>query len=153
MELRIRKCARTIVVNDLNEVLMIKHRDKTPANPLRPDILEYWVPPGGGVEENETFEEAAIREFREETGLVISSVSSCIFQQSLKIDFGSGLMKTDERFFYSRIMGSPSPSIIGVPEMENIADAAWIPIESILNSSETFFPEGLYTLLMNVIET
>ena len=37
-----------------------------------------WVPPGGGVEPGETFEEASLREFGEETGLSLARVGPCV---------------------------------------------------------------------------
>lgn len=47
-----------------NKVLLI-HRFKNGS--------EYWVLPGGGVEDEETLEEALLREVMEETSLVIES--------------------------------------------------------------------------------
>jgi ADP-ribose pyrophosphatase YjhB (NUDIX family) len=44
-----------------DSVLLIKHKG---------DSDEFWIPPGGGVEDSGTFEECVIREMREETGLV-----------------------------------------------------------------------------------
>ncbi|HEY3876897.1 MAG TPA: NUDIX hydrolase [Candidatus Kapabacteria bacterium] len=153
-ELKIRKCARAIVVNDANEVLMIKHCDKTAANPLNPDVLEYWVPPGGKVEEEETFQDAAIRELMEETGIVINSVSECILQQSRELyfeqTFGSSLMRTDERFFLSKIRGNPKIPFFDLSE--GIVDARWWPIANMEKSEEIFFPEGLNILLRNVLK-
>ena len=51
--------AGVIIVNN-NQILLI-HRHK--------NGLEYFVLPGGGVEQGETPEQAAIREAKEETGL------------------------------------------------------------------------------------
>lgn len=38
--------------------------------------FDKWVPPGGHVEPGETFAETAVREFKEETGLVVEAIST-----------------------------------------------------------------------------
>lgn len=49
-----------IVVNQEKEILLVKHRKGN---------RQYWVLPGGRLEYGETFQECAVREMREETGL------------------------------------------------------------------------------------
>ncbi|GGG14888.1 hypothetical protein GCM10010912_69150 [Paenibacillus albidus] len=61
--------AATIVVNECNEILLIK-------GPWR-----GWEMPGGQVEEGESLKDAAIRETKEECGLDIEVTKFCgIFQ-------------------------------------------------------------------------
>lgn len=61
--------AATIVLNDKNEILLIK-------GPKR-----GWEMPGGQVEEGESIKEAAIRETKEETGIDVEIIKFCgIFQ-------------------------------------------------------------------------
>lgn len=52
---------RAVIIED-GKVLLIKR--------TKPDVI-YWVIPGGAVEENETDEQALIRECREELGVDI----------------------------------------------------------------------------------
>lgn len=62
MNKKIRKAVRTFLIND-NNVVATKY--KTEQN------LDYYDIPGGKIEEGETSQEAAIREFKEETGIKI----------------------------------------------------------------------------------
>ena len=50
-----------VVINDRDEVLVIKRRDNG-----------QWEPPGGVLELNETFEEGVRREVLEETGVAVT---------------------------------------------------------------------------------
>ncbi|GAA3405877.1 NUDIX hydrolase [Paenibacillus hodogayensis] len=61
--------AATIVLNELNEILLIKGPDRG------------WEMPGGVVEEGESLKNAAIRETKEESGIEIEVTKFCgIFQ-------------------------------------------------------------------------
>ena len=53
-----------LILDPLDRVLLLHFR-------LR-DGREVWIPPGGGVESGESASEAALREVREETGVLIS---------------------------------------------------------------------------------
>lgn len=60
-KLRVRVCG--ILFNE-DQILMVKHRGLTSKGYL-------WVPPGGGAHFGQSVEDTLIREFKEETGLVI----------------------------------------------------------------------------------
>lgn len=53
---------RVFVLDEQKRVLMVKHEQ---------DGHEFWIIPGGGIEEREHSKAAAIREVKEETGLDI----------------------------------------------------------------------------------
>jgi 8-oxo-dGTP pyrophosphatase MutT (NUDIX family) len=51
--------ARVMVIDDKNEVLLVRHT-----------YSPGWILPGGGVERGETLKVAALREIREEAGII-----------------------------------------------------------------------------------
>jgi 8-oxo-dGTP pyrophosphatase MutT (NUDIX family) len=64
-----RTAARVLPVSPLGEVLLLHGRD-----PAYPDDW-HWVTIGGAVEPGESLEEGALRELREETGIVVSPLA------------------------------------------------------------------------------
>lgn len=61
MKHRIRSAA---IVIDNDKILLVKHKHPKSG-------IEFWVPPGGGLEDSESIYDCAIRETYEETGLEV----------------------------------------------------------------------------------
>lgn len=79
----IKKTARAVILID-NKVVLIR-RKKYNNGQL---IKEYYVIPGGHLDENETFEEAVIREVKEELGIDVKITSELLhaYNEDLNID-------------------------------------------------------------------
>ncbi|ANY75192.1 ADP-ribose pyrophosphatase [Paenibacillus ihbetae] len=103
--------AAAIVVNDKNELLLIK-------GPRR-----GWEMPGGQVEEGESLSQAAIRETKEESGIDIEIVKFCgIFQ-----NIGNSICNT---LFLAKPIGGE------LTRSEESLEVGFFPIEEALRKVE-----------------
>ncbi len=75
----IRNTARLIVIDSQKRVLFFMMDDGRPVHPAHPDLVSYWLLPGGGIDPGETSEEAAIRELREETGIIDANLGPLVW--------------------------------------------------------------------------
>ncbi|MBJ5970157.1 NUDIX domain-containing protein, partial [Salmonella enterica subsp. enterica serovar London] len=76
--MRIRPSSRLIIISPENQVLLFFFSHENDAL----NGKSYWATPGGGLESNESFEQAALRELREETGIIKNDVGPQVATRS-----------------------------------------------------------------------
>ena len=89
-----RPAARVILLNQQNDLLYLHAREKRSGK-------EFWVMPGGGLEAGETFEEAAVREVWEETGIEVE-LGPCLWTRHHIFEWEGRPHNQFEVFFLAR---------------------------------------------------
>ena len=145
--MRIRPSSRLIIVSPDNRVLLFRFCHKDGA--LRGKT--YWATPGGGLEKNESFEQAAIRELFEETGLIRTLTGPQIASQNFTMMLPSGETVLAEERFFMIDANTVQLDLSGWSsnEQEVIRDYHWWTIEELIHTNETIFPRDL---IINILE-
>ncbi|WP_082228439.1 NUDIX hydrolase, partial [Klebsiella variicola] len=94
--MRTRPSSRLIVLSPENCVLLFNfcHKDDALSG------KSYWATPGGGLEPNESFEQAALRELSEETGLTRRTAGPQVASRRFTMMLPSGeTVLAEEHFF------------------------------------------------------
>jgi 8-oxo-dGTP pyrophosphatase MutT (NUDIX family) len=89
----------------------------------------WWVTPGGGVDGDETYRQAAVRELLEETGLRISEndLIGPIAHQYVRHGYSDEILEQDEQIFAVDVeMFTPRPDGFTPEEQVTMAGFAWM---------------------------
>jgi 8-oxo-dGTP pyrophosphatase MutT (NUDIX family) len=79
----------------------------------------FWATPGGGLAEGKAFEQAAIRELFEETGVVVETAGRQVAQRLASFVLPTGeIVEADERYFAVRVHQS-TVSTVNWTKMEH----------------------------------
>ena len=144
MDAALRQAARLVVIDPDNRVLLFQYED---------DRRKWWATPGGGLEAEETFEETAAREAKEELSLTCVKLIP-LWSQTVEFMFRGRPIRQDERYFLVRLSGlgtAPGHAVREAHRREGILAARWWSLEEIETTSEPVFPKDLCERLRDVI--
>ena len=114
-----------------------------------------WITPGGGLEQDETYEAAALRELYEETGLEDVALGPCVWKRRHAWQWGDVWNESHERFYLIRTPSFvPRPRRLDVYEREYVHECRWWTAGEIeaADPSETFVPRRLAALLSPILD-
>jgi len=147
--MRRRPSSRLLVIDQDERVLLFRFVHKTGALAGK----DCWATPGGGLEDNETFVEAARRELFEETGIVTESIGPHIAERKFVLRMSDGEdVLAEERFFVIRVAnGQPlSQAHRTSEEVAVVAECKWWSVQELATTHETVFPKNLVTMLREI---
>ncbi|EGY4970783.1 NUDIX domain-containing protein [Salmonella enterica subsp. enterica serovar Derby] len=139
--MRIRPSSRLIIISPENQVLLFFFSHENDAL----NGKSYWATPGGGLESNESFEQAALRELREETGIIKNDVGPQVATRSFPMMLPSGeTVLAEEHFFIVNVEKTDTDKTgWSNNERKVIRDQYWWTLEELQLTKETIFPRDL----------
>ena len=147
--MRIRPTARLLVTDSAGRVLLFQFVHRGGAL----DGVAYWATPGGGVEQGETVTQAALRELREETGIVADAVGAPVArrQQVFMVDSGEHV-RDDESYFHVTVASS-AVSAAGWTDYERacMTTHRWWSRLELAQTKEDVWPRDLAAMLDEIV--
>ncbi|USP40422.1 NUDIX domain-containing protein [Acinetobacter sp. XS-4] len=143
--MRIRKSSRLLVLNENYQILLFQftHTNDALAGQL------YWATVGGGLEEGETFEQAACRELYEELGVVRQNVDTHVATRNFEMMLPSAeVVISNERLFIVFIKKEEvNTSNWSEHEKLVISKSRWWTFDELSQTNETVYPNNIPNIL------
>ncbi|MCX5310394.1 NUDIX hydrolase [Streptomyces sp. NBC_00154] len=142
-----RKVARVVLL-DADDRILLMHGYE-PEDPTR----TWWFTPGGGLEGDESREQAALRELAEETGITDVELGPVLWQRICSFPFDGRRWDQDEWYFLARTTQTATDlsGLTGLEQRSVVGLRWWTSVELSV-ARETVYPTRLAELLRTLLE-
>jgi len=132
-----REAVRALLVDAAGRALLMRWRRAG---------AEWWICPGGGVQEAETDEQALRRELLEEVGLLDVELGAAVHQRTHVLPGAGRLRIQHDRFYVVRVGEIEVAPTIDL-EAENVTCHRWWTVDELERTEERYSPPELPELL------
>ncbi|MGW4106883.1 NUDIX hydrolase [Streptomyces sp. NPDC004976] len=144
----LRRVARVVLLDPQDRILLLHgHEPDDPAD-------DWWFTPGGGVEGEETREQAALRELAEETGITDVDLGPVLWRRRCSFPFAGRRWDQDEWYYLARTARTVTAAATALTELErrSVAGARWWTCPELTGARETVYPTRLAGLLRTLLD-
>jgi 8-oxo-dGTP pyrophosphatase MutT (NUDIX family) len=136
----VRLASRIILIGPNQKVLYLRAQE--------PESKQvFWVMPGGGLDADETFEEAARRELVEEAGCRFT-LGPCVWFRRHQHRWNGRPADQYERFF---VVHTDNATLNPTEQDAYISDSKWWSLDELKMSTEEFAPRSVAELLPAIL--
>ena len=147
-EYPVRLAGRVIAFDPVGRVLLFRYDDPPPKG-------RHWATPGGGVEANEDFYQAACREIAEETGWTDVAVGPAEVHQEASVYWSStqGLIRQTDHYFMARVPDELRPlgEVAAMHVTDGIHASRWWTLAELDETDENIYPDILADLVRSAL--
>lgn len=143
----LRRVARVVLLDPQDRILLMHgYEPEDPAD-------RWWFTPGGGLEGDETREEAALRELAEETGITEVELGPVLWRRICSFPFDGRRWDQDEWYFLARTaQTATAPNGLTELEQRSVSGLRWWTSAELSAARETVYPTRLAELLRTLLD-
>ncbi|MFG2329271.1 NUDIX hydrolase [Streptomyces sp. NPDC048604] len=143
----LRRVARVVLLDPDDRILLMHGFE--PDHPER----TWWFTPGGGLEGEETREQAALRELVEETGITDVELGPVLWERICSFPFDGRRWFQDEWYYLARTSQTEfAPGGLTELEERSVTGLRWWTSAELSAARETVYPTKLAELLRTLLD-